>query len=246
MNDPVNTERRWPRRTAKAKATRAAVIAAAATLFVEQGYLGTTIEAVADLAGVSRATVFNSVGGKLQLLRAAYDVATVGDDEPVALPQRPEARAVIDEPDPVRACELYATMVTGVNQRLVGTYETFRAAAGADPQARGEWEQIQHERLGGARGFLRILSAKGPLQTGLDHDRAGDVVWTLIDASLYQRLVIERAWTPEQFRRWLARRLKQELLPPDTDTPTTAAASVTSRSRKRVPISKPGLPSTAR
>jgi AcrR family transcriptional regulator len=217
MNDPVNTERRWPRRAAKAKATRAAVIAAAARFFVQRGYLGTTIEAVAESAGVSRATVFNSVGGKLQLLRAAYDVATVGDDEPVALPQRPEARAVMDEPDPVRACELYATMVTGVNQRLVGIYESFRAAAGADPQARGEWEQIQHERLGGARGFIRILSTKGSLQTGLDQDRAADVVWTLIDASLYQRLVIERAWRPEQFRRWLARRLRQELLPPATD-----------------------------
>jgi AcrR family transcriptional regulator len=217
MNSQVNTEGRWPRREAKAKATRAAVIAAASQLFVEQGYLGTTIEAVAHLAGVSRATVFNSVGGKLQLLRAAYDVATVGDDEPVALPQRPQARAVMDEPEAHRAVEMYATMVTGVSQRVVGIYEAFRAAAGADPQARGEWEEIQHERLGGARGFLRILSDKGPLQTGLDENHAGDVVWTLIDASLYRRLVIERAWTPEQFRQWLAQRLRQELLPPATD-----------------------------
>jgi AcrR family transcriptional regulator len=219
MSFQVNTEGRWPRRKAKAKATRAAVIAAATQLFIEQGYLGTTIEAVAHLAGVSRATVFNSVGGKLQLLRAAYDVALVGDDEPVALPQRPQARAVIDEPDPHRAVELYATMVTSVNRRVVGIYEAFRAAAGADPRARGEWEQIQHERLGGTRGFLGLLAAKAPLQTALDKEHAGDVVWTLIDASLYQRLVIERAWTSEQFRLWLARRLRQELLPPDTTHP---------------------------
>jgi AcrR family transcriptional regulator len=225
MSLQVNTEGRWPRREAKAKATRAAVISAASQLFIEQGYLGTTIEAVAHLGGVSRATVFNSVGGKLQLMRAAYDVATVGDDEPVALPKRPKARAVTDEPESHRAVDLYATMVTSVNRRVVGIYEAFRAAAGADPQARGEWDQIQDERLGGARGFLHILSTKGPLQSGLDEDHAGDVVWTLIDASLYQRLVIERAWTPEQFRLWLARRLRQELLPPDLPGP--APTSVT-------------------
>jgi AcrR family transcriptional regulator len=230
MSSQVNTARRWPRREAKAKATRAAVIAAASQLFIEQGYLGTTIEAVAHLAGVSRATVFNSVGGKLDILREAYDVAIVGDHEPVALPQRPEARAVMDELDAHRAVEMYATMVTGVNQRVVGIYEVFRAAAGADPQARGEWEEIQNERLGGARGFVRILSTKGPLQSGLDEDLAGDVVWTLIDASLYQRLVVERAWTREQFCFWLARRLRQELLPPDSDPAGRAPTRVRKRS----------------
>jgi AcrR family transcriptional regulator len=230
MSSQVNTQGRWPRREAKAKATRAAIIAAASQLLVEDGYLGTTIEAVAHRAEVSRATVFNSVGGKLALLRVAYDVAIVGDDDPVALPQRPQARAILDEPDPHRAVEMYATMVTSVNRRVVGIYEAFRAAAGVDPQARGEWEQIQNERLGGARGFLRMLSTKGRLRTGLDEDHAGDVVWTLIDASLYQRLVIERAWTPEQFDLWLARRLRQELLPPDTDSPRPAPTRVKARS----------------
>jgi AcrR family transcriptional regulator len=189
------------------------VIEAAAALFVERGYIGTSIQAVADRAGVSRATVFNSVGGKLKLLRAAYDVATVGDDEPVPLPQRPEAQAVIAEADPHKAVALYAAMVTNVSRRLAGIYEAFRSAAGADPEVRSQWAEIQQERLGGARGFVRILSAKCPLRNGLDPERAGDVVWTLIDASLYQRLVVERSWTPTQFQVWLAERMAAELLP---------------------------------
>jgi AcrR family transcriptional regulator len=213
MTSPVNPQRQWPLRKAKAKETQATVVAAAGTLFVERGYQGTSIQAVADLAGVSRATVFNSVGGKPALLRIAYDVATVGDVEPVPLPQRPEARAVVDEPDSVRAVELYAAMATNVSGRLVGIYEVFRAAAGADPEIRREWDQIQEERLGGARGFVRILAAKGPLQTGLDVEHAGDVMWTLIDTSLYQRLVVERGWVPEEFQVWLARRIRTELLP---------------------------------
>jgi AcrR family transcriptional regulator len=213
VNFPVNAVDRWPLRRAKAQTTRAAVIAAAATLFAERGYLSTSIDAIAEEAGVSRATVFNSVGGKLRLLRAAYDVATVGDDAPVPLPERPAARAVLEEPDAARAAELYAAMVTEVSQRLVGIYEAFRAAAGADRRVRGQWEQIQQERLNGARGFVSILAAKGPLQPGLDPGDASDVVWTLIDTSLYQRLVVERNWRPEDFQSWLARRFKSELLP---------------------------------
>ena len=74
MNVAVNTENSWPIRRAKARLTRASIIDAAGDLFVELGYLGTSIQAIADRAGVSRATVFNSVGGKLHLLRAAFDV----------------------------------------------------------------------------------------------------------------------------------------------------------------------------
>ncbi|HVU73670.1 MAG TPA: helix-turn-helix domain-containing protein [Mycobacteriales bacterium] len=224
MNTPVNPQPvgdAWPRRRAKAARTRAAIIDAARELFVATGYLGTSIQDVADRARVSRATVFNSVGGKVQLLRAAYDVALVGDDEPVPLPQRPEARAVIDAPDQVQAIERYAALTVGVNRRLHGIYEALRAAAGADPEVRAHWAQIQQERLGGARGFTRIVEQKGPLRPGIDRDRAADAIWTLLDASLYAHLVVERGWSPEELTSWLSQRMRDELLPraPDPRRP---------------------------
>jgi AcrR family transcriptional regulator len=213
MTSEVKAEDSWPLRRAKARATRMAIIEAAGSLFVERGYLATSVEAVANAAGVSRATVFNSVGGKLQLLRAAYDVATVGDDEPVPLPQRPEAMAVRAEPDSGRAVALYAAMVTGVSRRLAPIYEVFRAVAGVDAEVRAEWGEIQRERLGGARGFVRLLRAKGQLREGLTDETAGDLVWVLIDASLYHRLVVERSWSVRRFETWLARTMQRELLP---------------------------------
>jgi len=157
MTTGVKAGPEWPARRAKARATRAAIIEAAADLFVGEGYLGTSVQAIADRAGVSRATVFNSVGGKLELLRAAFDVATVGDDEPVPLPQRPQARAVRAEPDPRKAVAGYAAMVTGVSSRVAGIYEAFRCAAGVDPRARVQWAQIQEERRGGARAYSSRL-----------------------------------------------------------------------------------------
>src|SRR5437763_12708718 len=122
MTSPVN----FPLRAAKAAETRAAVLAAAHELFLEQGYAATTAQQIAVSAGVSRATVFNSVGGKVALLRACYDVATVGDDEPVPLPQRPGLLAVRNAENPATALALYVKVVTEVAGRLARIYEVFR------------------------------------------------------------------------------------------------------------------------
>lgn len=214
MNSDVNAVSAWPLRSAKARATRAAIIAAAGRLFAERGYLETSVQLVADAAGVSRATVFNSVGGKAALLRAAYDVATVGDDAPVPLPQRPEALAILAEPDPRRAIGMYAALVTSVSSRLAGIYEAFRSAAGVDSEVRAMWEQIQAERLAGARRFVQIIGVKGADLPGPLADAAGDLIWVLIDTSLYHRLVIERAWSKRRFQNWLASTMAAQFLPP--------------------------------
>jgi AcrR family transcriptional regulator len=83
--DPV----RYPLRADRARRTHQALVAAAAELFASAGYAATTIDAIAQRAGVGRATVFTSVpGGKPQLLKEARDQAIAGDDEPVPIPQR--------------------------------------------------------------------------------------------------------------------------------------------------------------
>ncbi|MDQ1601702.1 MAG: hypothetical protein QOD68_3176 [Actinomycetota bacterium] len=203
----------WPLRRAKAAATRLAVIDAARRCFVEAGYAGATVQVIADAAGVSRATVFNAVGGKAALLKAAYDVATVGDDEPVPIPQRPAAVATRLEPDPRRAIAIYAGMIADIGERLAPIYEVFRAASLSDPEVRALWQEIQRERLKGARGFVGIIGAKTPLRADVDEAAAGDAVWALIDASLYHRLAIERGWPKERFRAWLQAAFEAQLLP---------------------------------
>src|SRR6266704_6547564 len=87
-----------PLRRERAEATRLAIAAAASRLFTERGYAATSIEEIAAAAGVSRATVFTSVGGKARLLKTALDVAIVGDDAPIALPNRPRSKAIRAEP----------------------------------------------------------------------------------------------------------------------------------------------------
>jgi AcrR family transcriptional regulator len=203
---------RSPIREAHAQTTRLAVIQAAARLFAERGYVATSMDEVAREAGVSRATVFTSVGGKADLLKAAYDVAVVGDDEPVPLPQRPWARAVRDEPDPHRMIDAYAHMITGVSGRVASVYEAMRGAATADADARALLERMRGERRGGSAGFIGFLVARGALRADLDKTSAADVVWVLNDPGLYHLLVHARGWSAAQFQSWLAETLKSQLL----------------------------------
>lgn len=201
-------------RAGQARTTRALVIAAAAKLFAEKGYAATSIDEIAAEAGVGRATVFAAVGGKPALLKTAFDVAIVGDDEPVALPDRPENRRIIEDPDPRRVLQGYARLLTEMGGRLAGINEALHGAAGADPDARAMWQKFRDDRHMGARHVVTALQAKGPLKRGLDARGAADILWLLNDPALYHQLVDLRGWPTTRFRTWLSETMEAQLLPP--------------------------------
>jgi AcrR family transcriptional regulator len=203
---------RSPLRAAHAGQTRRAIIDAATRLFVETGYGATSIDAIAEAAGVSRATVFTAVGGKAALLKTAYDVALVGDDDRVALPDRADSRAIRAEPDPRRYLERYAALVTELGGRVAPIYEAIRGAASADSAVRPVWEKIQHERRIGAAHVVADTASKGLLRPGIDEETAADVIWVLIDPGLHHLLVTVRGWSRRRFGTWLAEALVNELL----------------------------------
>jgi AcrR family transcriptional regulator len=211
---PVKRAYRSTLRREQAESTRMAIIGAATELFVRDGYGPVSIDAIADAAGVSRATVFNAVGGKASVLRAAYNVAIVGDDEPVPLPERPWARPVREAADAPTMLVRYAHMITVVDSRVAGLYEVLRGAAGADAEVRAHWDQIRKERRIGATNVIAMLEDRGRLRDGLRARAAADIVFVLIDPGLYHQFVDEQGWKPAAFESWLAQTFQMQLLPP--------------------------------
>jgi len=203
---------RSPRRAAQARETRRHLLEVSARLFAERGYVGTSFDAVAAAAGVGRATVFAHFPTKSALLKAAYDVTLVGDDEPVALPDRPESLAVRAEPDPARFLDGYAGIVTGVGRRLSPIYEAIRGAAHADPEAAVVWRTINDERRMGGRNVVAGIVGRNALRPGRDPGAAADIVYALADPGLYHLLVRQRGWTHKAYTAWLGEALKRELL----------------------------------
>lgn len=209
----VNRAYASPLRVGQAQTTRRLILDAAARLFAEQGYVATSIDAIAAAAGVGRATVFTAVGGKPVLLKAAYDIAIVGDEQPVALVERPRSRLIRQEPDARRYLDRYGELAAEIAGRVAPINEVVRGAAGADSEARALYEKLQDERLVGAKHIVGDVLAKGGLRAGLRAAEAVDIVWALIEPSLYLRLVHQRGWTPKRYGSWLAETLKAQLLP---------------------------------
>lgn len=210
--EPVKRRYRSSLRAEQARATRRRIVEAALRLFIDGGFVGTSMDAIAEAAGVSRATVFGAFGSKAALLKRAYDVALVGDDEPVALPDRPQSQRLRAETDPHRFLAGYAAIATDVVSRLALIYEAIRGAAAADAEAREVWETIHAERLRGATNVVADLRARGPLAPGLEAEAARDIVYAFIDPGLYHVLVHDRDWDRPTFQAWLAGTLQQQLL----------------------------------
>ena len=87
-------------RRESAARNRAAVLAACRELLFRDGYHRMTVRSVAEQAGVSPETIYKAFGGKPGLMKALWDVTLAGDDEPVAIADRPQMREVRSAGEP--------------------------------------------------------------------------------------------------------------------------------------------------
>jgi AcrR family transcriptional regulator len=214
MSEPVKKPYNSTLRAAQARATRRAIVDAAARLFTERGYGATTVDAIADAAGVSRKTVFTSVGGKTEALKLALDWAIAGDDEPVPMLERPHIKAMRNEPDARRILASYAGHVRQTATRTASLHQVVQAAAGLDADIRALAENGRTQRIRGMRAMAQILTDRAALKPGLTPAEAADILWLLNDPGVYHRLVIEQKWDPDRYQNWLADALTSLLIPP--------------------------------
>jgi len=194
-------------RDEQARRTRRVIVTAAHDLFLAQGYAATTIDAIAEAAHVSRRTVFNSVGGKVALLKLALDWAIVGDDEPIALGDRPAIKAILAESDPRKALMLWVQTVADVAARTNRLGEVLMAAADIDPAAAQLLAEASANRMLGATLFIRYLASLDGLAVGITEQRAAELCWALTDGHLYRLLVAQRGWSTADYARMLERAL---------------------------------------
>jgi AcrR family transcriptional regulator len=216
-------------RSYQARATRRAIVAAAAELFLERGYAATTIDAIAERAGVGRKTVFSSVGGgKGALLKMAWDWAVVGDDEPIPMSERPAVHAMLSERDPRRLVRMWVDMQVDVSSRAAPLRAVVLAAADVDAEARALQDTIHRESLTGATAFVTHLADVGGLRPDLSIERAADSCWALLNSQLPHLLGTARAWSPREYGDWLVRVLIATLLehPAAAGSPTEATLAV--------------------
>lgn len=194
----------------RSRATRRRIVDAAATLFVADGSGSTTLEQVAQRAGVAVRTVYFHFGNKRTVLREAVDVAAVGDDEPVPLPQRPWVAQMHAERDPRRVLAIWMAVSREIHERVGPIMTVVRDAAVGDPEMAGQWATNEQQRATAFRAFAELLEQRGALR--LPVDEAVDVLCALLCFDAYWILTGQRGWTPERWERWMVATLGDALL----------------------------------
>ncbi|WP_308164469.1 helix-turn-helix domain-containing protein [Agromyces sp. ISL-38] len=204
------------RRRQQAARTHARIVEVAGRLFVERGYAGTTIPAIAGEAGVAVETVYRASSGKAGLLADAVRAAVAGGAERADVPitERPAIRRIIEEADPVRQLQLYAATQPGIWSRVGPLLRVLDAAANSDASLVRFREQIVADRRHGLRdGLGQMLEQRGMLSAGVTAERAGDIVYAICGQANYLALVDDCGWTEAAYESWLSETLITALLP---------------------------------
>jgi AcrR family transcriptional regulator len=200
-------------RSARARSTRRRIIDAAAALFVDQGYGKTTLEQVAERAGVAVQTVYFHFGNKRTVLKEALDVAAVGDDdEPVALLDRPWFDRVQDEPDPRRVISLWTENSRTIVERVGPILGVVRDAAVVDADMATQWDTNERQRLVAFRTLAQLLADRDALKPDMSVADATDITFMLLGPETYLLLTTRRNWTPAKWQRWVTATLTSALL----------------------------------
>jgi AcrR family transcriptional regulator len=187
-----------------ADATRRRIVDAAQRLFLEQGYASTTIQQVADAAGVAVQTVYWAFGNKAALVVGIRErwLAQAHTAE--------RLQTVLAVQDPHERLAAAAAFMRHQWETGAGAVAVQQDAMRADPQIRGDVQAVLANR---ARVLAPIIA---PLRTSLRRDiqpgEAVDVFIALLGFEIYQELR-NRRWSAARYERWLARTLQESLLP---------------------------------
>lgn len=197
-------------RSEKARANRRRMREAALHLFRQRGYAATSMQAIADKAGVAVQTLYFTFGTKRALLSEILDIAVAGDEEPIATLDRAVVQAMIADPDPAEQLRQHARMTQEVWGRLAPVLEVVGGAATADPDIADLWQTNIDQRATVLERLCAALATKATLR--YDVQTCIDIALALQGPELYQLFVDRRGWTPDKYGQWLTDALISQLL----------------------------------
>src|SRR5215471_2605621 len=211
MKDQIQKQERKrpyssPLRQRQAEETRQRILAVARALLTTQGYVGMTMEAIAEAAGVSPKTVAAVVGSKREIL--AELVKPDAFDAPIQelLSQLRTGQ------EPKQRVKLVVLIIRRVYESLRTEFELLRTAGVVAPELADLERRIEARRRHNQNYLITDLHERGALRHNLSPEEALDILWSLTGYDLYRMLVLECGWEAERYENWLGQLLLDFLL----------------------------------
>ena len=184
------------------------MLAAAYDLFCRDGYRATTMEAIAERAGVAVQTLYFTFHTKDELFQRVHERTVLGEEN-LPPPMQPWYLAAVEADDVGKAVRHICRGVLSISRRVAPMIPAFHAVAG-DPA--GEvWERSQRLRHEGMVELVAVLTKTAPLRKAVTKDHAADVLYLLLGPDLYRTMVLERSWSESQLANWTERVVLEDL-----------------------------------
>jgi len=176
---------------------------------VRQGYGTTSVRQIAGAARVAPDTVYATFGSKARLLTALLDIRLAPGGQTSIL-DRPEARAILEEPDPRRLLRLFARDYAAMSERVRPLSEVLRTAKAVEPEMATVREEVEAHRFAYMHTIVQRLASRAKLRVSLN--RAAQIVWTLASPDVGRMLCDVQGWSTGQYADWLEDTLATTLL----------------------------------
>lgn len=203
----------------QSRLTKERILVASRRLFLEEGFLTSTMAAIARESGVAVQTLYLSFGSKTAILQAAFDQALKGDAEPEGLPDRAWFQEVVNHVDGPEALRLFCSEGTDVIGRSAPLFACMRAASG-EPEV---GELLAHNkalRLQAYRQVVEALARREGFNQDLSLADALAVLYAVVSEDTYVLMVHECGWSPERWQTWTATTCLAQFFPSSQNPPS--------------------------
>jgi len=215
MAGDVNSEPDLPPlRQAQIAQTEQRIIAAATELFLADGYVATTLEAVARRARVGARTVYVRFGTKAALFKRVVDAAIVGDTRPVDVLGRDWMQAALTAPIAAERITAMAAAGRQIMARTGALFAVAQQAAAIEPVIAEFWQQGREQTRHAYALFWTRMADDGLLDPSIDLDWLTDTSTILAAAETYLLTTRLTGWNLDTYQHWLATTCTRLSAPP--------------------------------
>jgi len=192
-----------PLRQAQVAHTEQRILAAATELFLADGYVATTLDAVAKRAQVGARTVYLRFGTKAALFKRVVDVAIVGDAQPVPVHDRDWARPARTAPAADERIAANAAICRQIAERTGPLFAVAQQAAAIEPLIAGFWQQGREQSRQAQAEFWSGMARDGLVDPAADLDWMIDTAAIAGAAETYLLIWRMLDWNLDTYENWL-------------------------------------------
>lgn len=195
-------------RNAQAAQTRGRILVAAKKLFESEGFECVTIEKIAQSGDVSIPTVYSLFQSKRGVLRALMDEVLPADQFDALVEMS------IQEKSPEIRLSISAKIARQMYDAEKVQMNLFRGAVVLAPEFKELEKEREMRRYSRQEVTIKAMVREKSLAKGLSEAKARDILWAFTGRDMYRMLVVEQGWASEEYEKWLAQLLINNLMDP--------------------------------